>query len=164
MKTDGALGNQLRTPPWDSLNGGVMFSQEMRCIWTLLRARRKGLEVRRDGVKDVTGDVTPSLHGGLEDLKLDDLISVQQRCSANISIPFRLFVLFSAQAYFSTHPLSSSFQGFLYFLVQTKLKMYFHLSAHSPRPTRQNDNMTMALQARPLRMQGVPCAILTIEN
>ena len=39
----------------------------MRYVWTLLRARTKGLRVGRDGVKDVLG-LVPSLYGVLKDL------------------------------------------------------------------------------------------------
>jgi hypothetical protein len=56
------------TRPSDLPTVGVVFPREMRYIWTLLRARAKGLKVRSDGVEDVTGDFTPSLRRALEDL------------------------------------------------------------------------------------------------
>ena len=69
MNMDGVWGSQLHTPMC-SVNVGVLLSREMRCAWTLLRTRRKGLKVRHDGAKDVTGDFTPFLHraSALEDL------------------------------------------------------------------------------------------------
>jgi len=36
-----------------------MFPREMRYLWTLLRARRKGLKIKREGVKDIAEDFTP---------------------------------------------------------------------------------------------------------
>jgi hypothetical protein len=67
MNMDGASGSQLHTPPSGSLTVGVVFPREMTYIWTRLRACAKGLGVRSEGVKDVAGEFTPSLHRALED-------------------------------------------------------------------------------------------------
>ena len=40
----------------------MVFPQEMRYVWILLRARTKGPKVTRDDLNYVTGDFTPSLH------------------------------------------------------------------------------------------------------
>jgi len=46
----------------------VVLPREIRYVWKLLRARRKGLKVRGDDVKDVTRDLMISIHRALEDL------------------------------------------------------------------------------------------------
>ena len=56
--TDGALGSQLHTPPWNSLGVEVVFPREMKYLWTIGPARAEGLRVRRDGINGV---LTPSL-------------------------------------------------------------------------------------------------------
>jgi len=43
------------------------MQREMIYVWTLLRARTKGLEVRSDGAKDVAGHLVSSLHKALEE-------------------------------------------------------------------------------------------------
>jgi hypothetical protein len=48
VKAGGASGSQLHTPPLDSLAVGVVFPREMRYVWTRLRVRTNGLEVRSD--------------------------------------------------------------------------------------------------------------------
>ena len=70
----GHLGSQLHALPCDSLN--VALPQEMRYVWTLLRAR--GTK-RSDGGKDVTDDFISSLHRALKVLATRSLCGTERR-------------------------------------------------------------------------------------